>query len=104
VALAKALQTVSYGRLMRQSDWCGQTLLESAFCPLFVWERPYLSIDETVIPSNTRLRSSVKFDVPIQHEKERGKILLFERNLVHDLEGYHQKNGMDEEKRVRWKR
>jgi hypothetical protein len=23
---------------------------------------------------------------------------------IHDLEGYHQKNGMDEEKRVRWKR
>lgn len=52
VALAEALQTVSHDRLTRmlQADWSGQRLLESAFRTLFVWERGYLIIDDTVIP------------------------------------------------------
>jgi putative transposase len=52
VALAEALETVSHDRLTRmlQGDWSGQTLLERAFHTLFVWERGYLIIDETVIP------------------------------------------------------
>jgi putative transposase len=51
VALAEALQTVSHDRLTRmlQADWSGHTLLESAFRTLFVWERGYLIIDDTVI-------------------------------------------------------
>ena len=41
VALAEALQTVSHDRLtsMLQAHWSGQTLLESAWRTLFVWER-----------------------------------------------------------------
>jgi hypothetical protein len=52
VALAEALETVSHDRLTRmlQGDWSGQTLLERAFHTLFVWERGYLIIDDTVIP------------------------------------------------------
>jgi DDE family transposase len=52
VALAEALETVSHDRLTRllQSDWSGQRLLELAFRTLFVWERGYLIIDDTVIP------------------------------------------------------
>jgi putative transposase len=52
VALAEALQTVSHDRLTRllQADWSGQILLESAFRTLFVWERGYLILDDTVIP------------------------------------------------------
>jgi putative transposase len=52
VALAEALETVSHDRLTRmlQGDWSGQTLLERAFHTLFVWERGYLIIDDTVVP------------------------------------------------------
>ena len=52
VAFAEALQTVSHDRLTRllQADWSGQTLLELAFRTLFVVERGYLIIDDTVIP------------------------------------------------------
>jgi putative transposase len=52
VALAEGLQTVSHDRLTRmlQADWSGQTLLESVFRALFVWERGYLILDDTVIP------------------------------------------------------
>jgi putative transposase len=51
VALAEALETVSHDRLTRmlQAHWSGQTLLESAFRTLFVWEHGYLIIDDTVI-------------------------------------------------------
>jgi DDE superfamily endonuclease len=52
VALAEALETVSHDRLTRllQADWPGRTLLERAFHTLFVWERGYLILDDTVIP------------------------------------------------------
>jgi hypothetical protein len=52
VALAEALQTVSHDRLTRmlQAEWSGQTLLELAVRPLFVWERGYLVLDDTVLP------------------------------------------------------
>jgi hypothetical protein len=52
VALAEALQTVSHDRLTRmlQADWSGQTLLESPWRSLFVWERGYLIMDDTVVP------------------------------------------------------
>jgi hypothetical protein len=52
VAMSEALQTVSHDRLTRmlQADWSGQTLLESACGMLFVWERGYLVLDDTVIP------------------------------------------------------
>ena len=52
VALAEALQTVSHDRLTRmlQADWSGQRLLERACRTLFVWERGYLIIDDTVVP------------------------------------------------------
>jgi hypothetical protein len=52
VALAEALQTVAHDRLTRmlQANWSGQTLLESAWRRLFVWERGYLIIDDTVVP------------------------------------------------------
>ena len=52
VALAEALETVSHDRLTRllQSEWSGQRLLELACRTLFVWERGYLLIDNTVIP------------------------------------------------------
>jgi hypothetical protein len=51
VALAEALETVSHDRLTRmlQADWSGQRLLELACRTLFVWERGYLIIDDTVI-------------------------------------------------------
>jgi hypothetical protein len=52
IALAEALQTVSHDRLTRmlQADWSGQTLLESVCRTLFVWERGYLILDDTVVP------------------------------------------------------
>jgi putative transposase len=52
VALAEALQTVSHDRLTRllQAEWSGQTLLALAVRTLFVWERGYLILDDTVIP------------------------------------------------------
>jgi putative transposase len=52
VALAEVLHTVAQDRLTRmlQADWSGQRLLESAFRALFVWERGYLIIDDTVVP------------------------------------------------------
>jgi hypothetical protein len=51
VALAEALETVSHDRLTRmlQADWSGHTLLAGAGRTLFVWERGYLIIDDTVI-------------------------------------------------------
>ena len=50
-ALAEVLETVSHDRLTRmlQGHWSGHTLLESACRMLFVWERGYLIIDDTVI-------------------------------------------------------
>jgi DDE superfamily endonuclease len=52
VAFAEALQSVSHDRLTRmlQADWSGQRLLERAFRTLFVWERGYLILADTVIP------------------------------------------------------
>jgi hypothetical protein len=52
VALAEALETVSHDRLTRMlpADWSGQSLLESAFRTLFIWEGGYLILDDTVIP------------------------------------------------------
>jgi Transposase DDE domain len=52
VALAEALETVSHDRLTRmlQGDWSGHTLLELTLRTLFVWERGYLILDDTVIP------------------------------------------------------
>jgi putative transposase len=51
VALAEALKTVSHDRLTRllQADWSGQRLLELAVRTLFVRERGYLLLDDTVI-------------------------------------------------------
>jgi hypothetical protein len=50
VALAEALETVSHDRLTRllQAKWSGQTLLELAVRTLFVWQRGYLILDDTV--------------------------------------------------------
>jgi putative transposase len=52
VVLAEALATVSHDRLTRllQGEWSGQRLLELACRTLFVWDRGYLIIDDTVIP------------------------------------------------------
>jgi hypothetical protein len=52
VALAEVLPTVSHDRLtsMLPADGSGQRLLESAARTLCVWERGYLSIDDTVVP------------------------------------------------------
>jgi DDE family transposase len=52
VALAEALQTVSHDRLTRmlRANWSGQILLERVFRTLFVWDRGYLILDDTVIP------------------------------------------------------
>ena len=52
VALAEALETVSHDRLTRllQAEWSGHTLLDLAVRTLFVWQRGYLIIDDTVIP------------------------------------------------------
>jgi len=52
VALAEALETVSPDRLTRmlQAAWSGQILLETAFRTLFIWERGYLILDDTVLP------------------------------------------------------
>jgi len=52
VALAEALETVSHDRLTRvlRADGSGHTLLELAWRTLFVWERGYLIIDDTVMP------------------------------------------------------
>ncbi len=51
VALAEALETVSHDRLTRllQAKWSGQTLLELAVRTLFVWQRGYLILDDTVL-------------------------------------------------------
>jgi putative transposase len=51
VALAEALETVSHDRLTRwlQGNWSGHTLLDRAIRTLFVWERGYLIIDDTVL-------------------------------------------------------
>jgi hypothetical protein len=51
VALAEALKTVSHDRLTRllQADWSGQRLLELAVRTLFVRERGYLLLDDTVM-------------------------------------------------------
>jgi len=35
---------------MLQADWSGQTLLELACRTLFVWQRGYLILDDTVLP------------------------------------------------------
>ena len=53
VALAEALETVSHYRLTRMlpAQWSGHTLLELACRTLFVWERGYLILDDTVIPT-----------------------------------------------------
>ena len=52
MAFADALPTVSHDRWTRllRADWSGQTLLELAFRTLFVGERGYLILDDTVIP------------------------------------------------------
>ena len=51
MALAEALEIVSHDRLTRmlQAHWSGQILREGAFRTLFVSEREYLIIDDTVI-------------------------------------------------------
>ena len=53
VALAEALETVSHDRWTRRlpAQWSGHTLLELACRTLFVWERGYLILDDTVIPT-----------------------------------------------------
>ena len=53
MALAEALHTVSHDRLtsMLHADWSGQRLLESAWRTLFVWERGYRILDDTVVPT-----------------------------------------------------
>jgi hypothetical protein len=50
--MGEALQSVSHDRLTRmlQADWSGQTLLERACRLLFICERGYLILDDTVIP------------------------------------------------------
>ena len=52
VAMGEALQTVSHDRLTRMlpADWSGHTRLARACRMLFVWERGYLVLDDTVIP------------------------------------------------------
>jgi putative transposase len=52
VALAEAVQTVSHDRLTRmlQSAWSGHTLREVVCRTLFVWDRGFLIIDDTVLP------------------------------------------------------
>ena len=52
VALAEALHMVSHDRLTRmlQADWSGQRLLEHVCRLLFIWERGYLILDDTVLP------------------------------------------------------
>jgi Transposase DDE domain len=52
VALAEALGTVSHDRLTRmlQGAWSGHTLLDVACRMLFIWERGFLILDDTVIP------------------------------------------------------
>jgi len=51
VALAEALETVSHDRLTRllQGNWSGHTLLDRAIRTLFVGDRGYLMIDDTVL-------------------------------------------------------
>jgi putative transposase len=51
MVLAEALETVSHDRLTRllHADWSGQTLLDLAVRTLFVWQRGYLILDDTVI-------------------------------------------------------
>ena len=52
VALAEALESISNDRLtsLLQGDWSGQRLLELTWGTLFIWERGYLIVDDTVIP------------------------------------------------------
>jgi putative transposase len=52
MALAEALGTVSHDRLTRmlQGAWSGHTLLDVACRTLFVWDRGFLILDDTVIP------------------------------------------------------
>jgi putative transposase len=52
VALAEALGTVSHDRLTRllQGEWSGHTRLDVACRTLFVWERGFLILDDTVSP------------------------------------------------------
>jgi hypothetical protein len=52
MALAEAFQTVSHDGLTRmlQAQWSGHILLELAWRTLFVCERGYLIIDDTVLP------------------------------------------------------
>jgi hypothetical protein len=52
LVLAEALEAVSDDRLTRllQADWTGQALLDLAVRTLFVWQRGYLMLDDTVIP------------------------------------------------------
>jgi hypothetical protein len=52
MAVAEGLKTVSDDRLTRppQADWSGQTFIESGCRTLFVCERGYLILDDTVIP------------------------------------------------------
>ena len=52
MAMSEALQTVSQDRWTRrlQADWPGPPLLENACRRLFVWERGYLLLEDTVIP------------------------------------------------------
>jgi hypothetical protein len=51
VALAEALETVSHDRLTRllQGNWSRHTLLDRAIRTLFVWDRGYLMIDDTIL-------------------------------------------------------
>jgi hypothetical protein len=51
-ALAEGLQTVSHDGLTRllQADWSGPALLELAWRTLFVSERGYLILNDTVLP------------------------------------------------------
>ena len=49
--IAEIFPKASHDRLTRMlnGDWSGQTLLELAIRTLFVWERGYLIIDDTVL-------------------------------------------------------
>jgi hypothetical protein len=51
IAFAEALPSMSPDRLTRllRADWSGHRLLELTWRPLFVWQRGYLIIDDTVL-------------------------------------------------------
>ena len=55
----------SHDRLTRllQAEWSGQTLLELALRTLFVWQRGYLIIDDTVIPKPFA-RVTIAYGIP----------------------------------------